>query len=284
MMGTLFVVSTPIGNLDDMTPRAVRTLREVRIIAAEDTRHTAKLLTRFDIGTPTMSLHQHNERQRIGRLLDALAEGDVALVTDAGTPAVSDPGAVAVRAVRTAGHRVVPIPGPSALVAAVSASGLVNGPFLFAGFLPRGGEERRVALGRAVAAGVPLVLFESPNRLVATLADLETWFGDVEAVVARELTKLHEDVRGGHLTELREHYSGEPARGEICVVIEAATESGGDPEVGARTLAARLLADGMKPSRAARELATIIGISSEEAYEIVRSARIADDPKPEGPS
>src|SRR5687767_1732166 len=130
-MGTLYVVATPIGNLDDMTLRSVATLRAVSLIAAEDTRQTAKLLRRFDIATPTLSLHQHNERQRVGRLLAALAEGDVALVTDAGTPAVSDPGAVAVRAARAAGHRVVPIPGASALVAAVSASGLVDGPFLF---------------------------------------------------------------------------------------------------------------------------------------------------------
>jgi len=160
------------------------------------------------ISHPVISLHQHNERQRTGRVLAALAEGDVALVTDAGTPAVSDPGAVAVRAAREAGYRVVPIPGASALVAAVSASGLIDGPFLFAGFLPRSGEERRATLGRATAAGVPLVLFESPNRLAATLADLETWLGDVEAVVARELTKLHEEVVGGRLSALRERFGG----------------------------------------------------------------------------
>src|SRR5690606_5236200 len=129
-MGTLYVVATPIGNLDDVTARAAETLRHVALIAAEDTRQTAKLLRRLEIATPTLSLHQHNERQRVERLLAALAEGDVALVSDAGTPAVSDPGAVAVRAAREAGHRVVPIPGPSALVAAVSASGLVDGPFL----------------------------------------------------------------------------------------------------------------------------------------------------------
>ncbi len=280
-MGTLFVVATPIGNLDDITPRAIETLREVALIAAEDTRHTAKLLRRFEIATPTMSLHQHNERQRSGRVLAALAEGDVALVTDAGTPAVSDPGAVTVRAVREAGHRVVPIPGASALVSAVSASGLVDGPFLFAGFLPRSGEERRTALGGVVAAGVPVVLFESPNRLAGTLGDLETWLGDVDAVVARELTKLHEEIRGGRLSTLRERFGSGEVKGEVVIVVSAAER--GDPAEASdvTALASRLLADGMKPSRAARELAKIAGIPSEEAYEIVRSAPKGETPNPE---
>jgi 16S rRNA (cytidine1402-2'-O)-methyltransferase len=282
-MGTLYVVATPIGNLDDLTPRAVETLREVALIAAEDTRQTAKLLRRFDIATPTMSLHQHNERQRAGRLLAALAEGDVALVTDAGTPAVSDPGAVAVRAAREAGHRVVPIPGASAVVAAVSASGLVDGPFLFAGFLPRSGEERRAALGRAVAAGVPVVLFESPNRLADTLGDLEKWLGDVEAVVARELTKVHEEVRGGILSALRERFGAGEVKGEVVIVASPAENAGEDATVDAAGLAARLLAEGMKPSRAARELAKIAGIPGDEAYEIVRSVRADGSPGSEHP-
>lgn len=270
-MGTLYVVATPIGNLDDMTPRAIQILGDVDLIAAEDTRHTAKLLSRFEIATPAMSLHQHNERRRVERLLDALAEGDVALVTDAGTPAVSDPGAVAVRAAREAGYRVVPIPGASALVAAVSASGLVDGPFLFAGFLPRSGEERREALRRVVASAVPVVLFESPNRLAGTLTDLETWLGDVEAVVARELTKVHEEVRGGRLSELRERFGGGEVRGEVVVVVSPAERVTDREPDDVTALASRLLADGMKPSRAARELATIAGIPSDEAYRIVRS-------------
>lgn len=273
-MGTLYVVATPIGNLDDMTPRAVQTLRSVSLIAAEDTRHTAKLLQRFEIATPAISYHQHNETRRVGRLLDALLAGDVALVTDAGTPAVSDPGAVLVRAAREAGYPVVPIPGPSSLVAAVSASGLVEGPFLFQGFLPRSGEERRAALARAVAASVPLVLFESPHRLGETLADLEVWFGDVEAVVARELTKIHEEIRSGRLSELHAQLATEESiRGEISIVVEAAVGSGEAAAEDPSSLARRLLADGMKPSRAARELAKITGIASERAYEVVRSAR-----------
>ncbi len=271
-MGTLFVVATPIGNLDDITPRAVETLRSVSLIAAEDTRETAKILRRFDISTPAISYHQHNERQRTDRLISALASGDVALVTDAGTPAVSDPGAVIVRAVQEAGHRVSPIPGASSMVAAISVSGLVDGPFLFQGFLPRSGEERRAALARAALAQVPLVVFESPNRLVDTLGDLEVWFGNVHAVVGRELTKLHEEVRSGTLTELRSYFAGAAVRGECSIVVDAAEASGGE-SVNAASLAERLLAEGMKPSRAARELARITGTASDQAYAIVRSAR-----------
>lgn len=272
-MGTLFVVATPIGNLDDMTPRAVQTLRDVSLIAAEDTRHTARLLRRFEIDTRMISYHQHNEAQRVERLLAELVEGDVALVTDAGTPAVSDPGAVVVRAARGAGHLVVPIPGASSLVAAVSASGLVEGPFLFQGFLPRSGEDRRAALARGVAAKVPLVLFESPNRLVETLSDLLVYMGDATAVVGRELTKIHEEIRGGTLSELHAYYDGRDVRGEICIVVEpahVADEERGDDVTG---LARRLLADGLKPSKAARELAKITGISGADAYEIVRSVQ-----------
>jgi 16S rRNA (cytidine1402-2'-O)-methyltransferase len=273
-MGTLYIVATPIGNLDDISPRGLQTLRDVALIAAEDTRHTARLLSRYGIETPTLSYHRHNERQRIDRLLEALAVGDVALVSDAGTPGVSDPGAVLVRASREAGNAVVPIPGPSAMVAAVSASGLVEGPFLFAGFLPRQGDERRHAIHRAAVARVPVVLFESPNRLVRTLEDLHASLGDVQAVVARELTKVHEDIRSGSLTELAGQYRSADVRGEICIVVEAAMPIEPDTSADdAEALAARLLADGTKTSRAARELARITGVTSNQAYDIVRSVK-----------
>ncbi|HEV2129401.1 MAG TPA: 16S rRNA (cytidine(1402)-2'-O)-methyltransferase [Thermomicrobiales bacterium] len=277
-MGTLYVVATPVGNLDDISPRAVRTLAEVSLIAAEDTRHTARLLRRYEIATPVFSYHRHNERERVQRLLEALVAGDVALVSDAGTPAVSDPGAVLVCAVRKAGHRVVPIPGPSSLVAAVSASGLVEGAFLFGGFLPRSGDERRRAMQRAAIVDVPLVLFESPNRLIQTLDDLRTTFGDVQAVVARELTKIHEEIRAGRLSELAEHYRSAEVRGEICIVVEAApaVEAAGGTDDTAE-IAARLLADGTQPSKAARALARITGMSSGDAYEVIRSVREQSD-------
>lgn len=271
-MGTLYVVATPIGNLQEMSPRAIETLRAVDLIAAEDTRHTATLLRAFDIRTPTLSYHQHNERAREDRLLAALDAGDVALVSDAGTPAIADPGNALVAAVRRAGHRVVPVAGPSSVAAAVSASGLVPGPYLFLGFVERQGDDRRVQLGKAAASGYPVVLFESPVRLGETLAELREVFGDREAVVARELTKLHEEIIGGTLSALAGRFGdGGAVRGEIAIVIGGdapadRTEAGMDPERVVRAL----LAQGMKPSRAARETAAITGLSGADAYDLVR--------------
>lgn len=277
-MGQLFIVATPIGNLEDMTPRAIRVLKSASLIAAEDTRHSARLLRAFDIQTPVISYHQHNEQMRVVRLLDALTGGDVALITDAGTPAVSDPGALLVRAAREAGYPVVPIPGASAVIAAVSAAGLVDGPFLFQGFLPRSGEDRRAALGRILQTNVPTVLFESPNRLVATLTHLCEFLGTRPAVVARELTKLHEEIRDGSLEVLANHFESCEVKGEVVIVVAAASpEDRGDAtESEPRTLAAQLLADGLKPSTAARELAKITGMSGADAYGLVRSMRDSD--------
>ncbi len=273
------MVATPIGNLQDMTPRAVDVLRDVSLIAAEDTRHTGRLLRVFDIMTPMISYHQHNELARVDRLLTALELGDVALVSDAGTPAISDPGAVLVRAVREAGHLVTPIPGASAVMAAASASGLIDGPYLFQGFLPRSGEDRRAALGRILQTNVPVVLFESPNRLAATLAHLVEFLGNRSAVVARELSKLHEEIVGGNLGDLAITFSGRDVKGEVVIVVaEAACESNTSTEQSdVRQLAARLVADGLKPSRAARELAKITGMSGAAAYELVRALREKDE-------
>jgi 16S rRNA (cytidine1402-2'-O)-methyltransferase len=268
-MGTLYVVATPIGNLQEMSPRAIQTLRDVDLIAAEDTRHTATLLRAFDIRTPALSYHQHNERAREDRLLAALETGDVALVSDAGTPAIADPGNALVAAARASGHQVVPVSGPSAVAAAVSASGLVPGPYLFLGFVERGGDERRVQLGKAAASGYPVVLFESPVRLAGTLADLAKVFGDREAIVARELTKLHEEIAGGTLAALADRYADEEVRGEIVIVIGGemrTADAGMNPERVVRSL----LAQGMKPSRAAREAAAITGLSGSDAYDLVR--------------
>lgn len=270
-MGTLFVVATPIGNLADFSPRAVETLRNVSLIAAEDTRHSGTLRQQFEIATPMISYHHHNRSQREQQLLEALGQGDVALISDAGTPAIADPGQEIVAAALAAGHAVTPIPGASAAIAAVSASGLVFGPFVFLGFIERKGEERRAAIARAIATGWPMVVFESPVRLVDTLAEFAEKVGDVPAIVARELTKLHEEVRAGTLSELAEHYRQNEPRGEIVIVIGSgqAAEQEGDPE----SVARQLLADGLKPSRAARELAQIAGISGDEAYAIVRGLK-----------
>ena len=268
-MGTLYVVATPIGNLDDMSPRAVAVLRDVGLIAAEDTRRSATLLRHFDIATPMISYHHHNRKSREDRLLRALAEGDVALISDAGTPGIADPGREIVAAAHDAGFRVVPIAGPSSLAAAVSASGLVEGPFLFLGFLPRAGEERRAQLGKAAAVGYPVVIFESPVRLGATLADIGQVFGDRQAMVARELSKLHEELVTGSMAELSAHFTRDEVRGEIVLVIGA----GGDRQdeaIDVRAVIEGMLGQGMKPSRVAREAAALTGLAGSEVYALVR--------------
>jgi 16S rRNA (cytidine1402-2'-O)-methyltransferase len=275
-MGTLYVVATPIGNLQDLTPRAIETLHSVSLIAAEDTRHSRTLLKAHGIATRMISYHHHNRSQRESQLLRELKTGDVALISDAGTPGIADPGREIVEAARRAGHRVVPVPGASSLVAAVSASGLVEGPFIFLGFLTRRGEERRAELGKASASGWPLVLFESPVRLAATLADLYAVVDDREATVARELTKLHEELVTDGLRALSDRYAGQEVRGEIVIVVgpAAAGEASGTD---ARALVRRLLGDGIKPSKAAREVAAIAGIPGDEAYALVREVSAERD-------
>jgi len=271
-MGTLYVVATPIGNLDDMSPRAVAVLRDVSLIAAEDTRRSATLLRHFDIATPMISYHHHNRKSREDRLLRALAEGDVALISDAGTPGIADPGREIVAAAHDAGFRVVPIAGPSSLAAAVSASGLVEGPFLFLGFLPRAGEERRAQLGKAAAVDYPVVIFESPVRLEGTLADIGQVFGDRQAMVARELSKLHEELVRGSLGELRAHFARDEVRGEIVLVIGAGDNRQGEA-IDVRAVIESMLGQGMKPSRVAREAAALTGLAGSEVYALVREVQ-----------
>ena len=274
-MGTLYLVATPIGNLEDISARALRVLGEVRLIAAEDTRHSGRLLAHFGIETPMLSYHAFNERARRERLLAALDVGDVALVTDAGTPAIADPGADLVAAVVAAGHTVSPVPGPSALVAAIAASGLVSGPFVGLGFLPRKGTERRQVLARAAASGFAVVLFEAPTRLAATLSDLASTLGDRPAVVARELTKLHEEVRRGTLVELAAEYRRQAVRGEIVVVVGPAPSAVVvDPEDAAEVVTT-LRRSGLSPSDAAREAALITGLPRSAMYDLAR--RVARD-------
>ena len=266
-MGTLYLVATPIGNLEDITARALRVLAEVALIASEDTRHTGRLLSHFGISTPMVSLHQHNERSRRERLLTALESGDVAVVSDAGTPGISDPGFDLVTAAVASGIAVSPVPGPSSVIAAVSASGLVPGPFISLGFVPRSGAERRQLLMRAGHSGFPIVLFEAANRLASTLAELSDLLGDREAVIARELTKLYEEFRRGSLAELAAYYAAEPARGEIVMVVGEATANEShttDPE----TIVSSLLQAGLKPSAAAREAAALTGLPRADLYAI----------------
>jgi 16S rRNA (cytidine1402-2'-O)-methyltransferase len=267
VVGTLFVVATPIGNLEDLSPRALRTLREVSLIAAEDTRHSRGLLTHFGVDTPLISYHQHNQRERRERLLSALDSGDVALITDAGTPAISDPGADLVAAALASGHRVSPIPGPSALSSAVSASGLIDGPFLSLGFLPRERVDRQITLARAAASGMPLVIFESARRLGSSLRDLREALGDRQAVMLRELTKIHEEVRAGTLGELSVWSASAPLRGEVALVVSGAEEARSS-QTDAESVVRALRQSGLSASQTAREAATITGLPRSELYRL----------------
>jgi 16S rRNA (cytidine1402-2'-O)-methyltransferase len=224
-MGTLYLVATPIGNLEDMSPRAVRILGKVDLIAAEDTRQTRKLLTHFAIHTQLTSYYEHNKLTKLETILAALAAGDVALVSDAGTPAINDPGYELARAALAAGHTLVPIPGPSAPLAALVVSGLPTESFLYLGYLPRRASDRREFLRQVETLPHTLVLLEAPHRLLASLADLEAVLGERPIAVARELTKLHEQVWRGTLAEAREYFTQNEPRGEFTLVV------GGKPQV-----------------------------------------------------
>ena len=272
-MPTLYIVSTPIGNLGDITYRAVEILGAVDRILAEDTRHTAILLRKYGITTSLVSAHEHNEAARTEQVLGWLDGGEnLALVSDAGTPLLSDPGARIVRAAAAAGHAVVPIPGASALLAALVVSGFEPEPFSFYGFLPRKGGGRKALLAELAGVRHTCVLYEAPGRIAALLEDLANACEiDRRVVVARELTKLHETVVRGTLAEVAAYYHEAPTRGEIVVVLEGASTAAADvadPQAFARELLAR----GLKPSAAARELAQATGLSRAEAYEQILSA------------
>jgi 16S rRNA (cytidine1402-2'-O)-methyltransferase len=218
--GTLFLVATPIGNLEDMTFRAVRVLKEASIVAAEDTRRTRRLLDHFGVGTSIVSLFEHNERARIPQLLGRLAAGQsVAVVTDAGSPAIADPGFPLVRAAVQAGVRVVPVPGPSAVIAALQVSGLPTDAFTFAGYLPPRTAARRRRLGELAERRETLVAFETPHRIDQTLDDLDAVWGDRTICLCRELTKRFEDVVRGTAAEVRAQLSPERRRGEFVLVL-----------------------------------------------------------------
>lgn len=274
-MGTLYVVSTPIGNLGDISRRASEVLDSANRILAEDTRRTRRLLSHLGLSKHLTSLHEHNEASRERQVLSWLEEGEeLALVSDAGTPLISDPGSRLVRAVAEAGHRVVPIPGPSAVLAALVASGLSPDPFSFFGFPPRKGTERSEWLDRVGSALETTVLFESPERLTRLLGELTARCGaDRWAVVAREVTKIHEEFARGTLEELHAHFEAHPPRGEITLVL-APTPMGDHSrdvdEAACRALAEPLLAQGMPPSQVAREVARRLKVSRNQAYRMVQ--------------
>ena len=277
--GTLYLVATPIGNLEDITHRAVRVLAEADVVACEDTRRTRVLLERFGIRTKTVSYHEHNERERAAELCALLEEGrNVAVVSDAGTPGVSDPGFRVVRAAIERGIAVVPIPGAAAFVAALVASGLPTDEFYFGGFLPARRHARRARLEQARALPATLVFYESPHRLAESLADAREVLGEREAAVARELTKLHEEFARGRLGELAARFGGEQAaRGEIVLVIDRnviadASEQGAGAGVVAERVAA-FEAEGLDPRAALKRAARELGLTRDEAYRRLASER-----------
>ncbi len=277
----LYVVSTPIGNLADITRRAVEVLGHVSVCYAEDTRRTGRLLAALGADVPLRSLHAHNEAARVEEVLARLREKQAcALVSDAGTPVVSDPGRRLVDAVLEAGLPVVPVPGPSAVMAALAISGLPADRFLFLGFPPRGGEARRQWLERVARAESTVVVFESPRRLAALLRDLEgSGLGERDGVVCRELTKLHEEVRRGTVSELRRQYDAADVRGEVTVVLRGGEGEPGhgaaDDPAAARTVARTLSASGLRTREIAAKLQERCGLARNEAYELALGAEEA---------
>jgi 16S rRNA (cytidine1402-2'-O)-methyltransferase len=279
MAGTLYLVATPIGNLEDITQRALRVLREVDVVACEDTRRTQVLLNHYGIKTKMLSYHEHNERERAAELSASLqAGGSVAIVSDAGTPGISDPGFRLVNAAIACGARVVPVPGASAFVAALISSGLPTDEFFFGGFLPARSSQRRARLSQVRSLNTTLIFYESPHRINQALADAREILGEREAAVARELTKLHEEIARGRLSELAERFSTEDARrGEMVLVIDRAvigvetTEGGMEADIAARVAA--LESEGLESRAALKKVARELGLSRAEAYRRLVAAR-----------
>lgn len=218
-MGILYLVATPIGNLEDISARALRILSQVSLIAAEDTRHTGKLLAHFQIHTPLTSYHEHNKLSKLEKILASLEHGDVALVSDAGMPALNDPGYELVRAVLAAGYRLSPVPGPSAPLAALVCSGLPTDAFLYLGYLPRKAADRRRLLKEVSGLTYTLIFLETPHRMAEALQDLENVLEDRQICVGRELTKLYEEIYHGTISQAQAHFSLQPMRGEFTLVV-----------------------------------------------------------------
>jgi 16S rRNA (cytidine1402-2'-O)-methyltransferase len=272
-MGTLYLVATPIGNLEDITARALRILGEVSLVAAEDTRRTAQLLRHFNLpASPERltSYFEHNKLNKLDAVLSRLETGDVALVSDGGTPNISDPGYELVRAALAAGHAVVPVPGASALLAALVASGLPTDSFVYLGFLPRHDGERRQLLASVARERRTLIAYEAPHRLLESLAALEATLGDRPAAVARELTKRHEQIFRGPLSAARAHFADKEILGEITLVIGGATAEAAAPWDSARVRAevAELVAGGVKRKEAARLVADLSGWPQRDVYRL----------------
>lgn len=268
-MPTLYIVSTPIGNLEDITLRALRILREVSLIAAEDTRVTRKLLSHYDIHTRMTSFNEHNQSSRIPELLSTLHEDDIALVSDAGTPGVNDPGQTLVNAAIDAGFSVVAVPGASAVTASVAVSGLVEEPFVYLGFLPRKKGERVALLQSLLAETRPAIAFESPRRLRRSLQDLDDMLGDRRIAICREMTKLHEEVFRGTASDALAHYT--QPRGEFTLVIAGAANVPQDDRAAEQTatcLIAELRVQGAGAKHAVAHVSAVSGLSRRRVYQL----------------
>jgi 16S rRNA (cytidine1402-2'-O)-methyltransferase len=274
-MGTLYLVATPIGNLEDMSPRAVRILREAKLIAAEDTRHTRQLLTHFDLHTPLTSYYEHNKLTKQETILTALAQGDVALVSDAGTPAINDPGYELVKAALEAGHRVSPVPGPSAPIAALAASGLPTDAFLYLGYLPRKTSERKSLFEQVGQHPYTLIFLESPHRVLDSLTDLEAFLGDREMAAARELTKVYEQFVRGRISQVRAYFAENEPRGEFVLILSG--QKTGEPAQWTEPDLVKAIQPALKTGKPAKELAAELarqsGWSKRDVYALINQVK-----------
>lgn len=270
-MGTLYLVATPIGNLEDMSPRAVRILKEAVLIAAEDTRHTGKLLKHFEIETPVTSYFEHNKINKLDLILDKLSSGDVALVSDAGTPAINDPGYELVRASLASGFDVRPVPGPSAPLAALTVSGLPTDSFLYLGYLPHKTSERHKAVGQVANLSHTLIFLESPYRIVESLEDLLSVLGDRKICVAREMTKMFEEYWRGSISRAVKYFKSQPARGEFTLVVEGKPKDANEKWTEEELLDAirKELAEEKSAREISAELAEKSGWAKREIYALV---------------
>ncbi|MDD2920740.1 MAG: 16S rRNA (cytidine(1402)-2'-O)-methyltransferase [Anaerolineales bacterium] len=274
-MGKLYLVATPIGNLEDISARALRVLREAEIIAAEDTRHTGMLLKRFEIKTPLTSYFEHNKLSKIEVILEHLSRGDVALVSDAGTPAINDPGYELIQTALAAGFDVAPVPGPSAPISALISSGLPTDSFLYLGYLPHKANERRKAVSQVESLTYTLIFLESPHRIIDALEDLLTVLGDRKICVAREMTKMFEEYWRGEISGAMEHFKSQPPRGEFTLVVagKSKAESAAWTEEELRAAIQKEIGKDKSAKEISAQLSEISGWQKKDVYALINSMK-----------
>jgi 16S rRNA (cytidine1402-2'-O)-methyltransferase len=274
-MGTLYLVATPIGNLEDMSPRAIRVLREAVLIAAEDTRHTGKLLKHFEIETQLTSYFEYNKLNKLDFILEKLSTGDVALVSDAGTPAINDPGYELVKAALASNYEVIPVPGPSSPIAALAVSGLPTDSFLYLGYLPHKTSERHKRLQEVESQAFTLIFLESPYRVVESLEDIALILGNRKICVAREMTKMFEEYWRGDVSAAVEYFKSQPARGEFTLVVEGKSQQEIRvwTEEELRAAIERELINEKSAKEISVELAEVSGWNKREIYSIINATK-----------